>query len=114
MAMDFDSLWGVIVSRLLDDYRNTAGDAAIFPASKKSAIRYLDDLKRRVETMEDFKAFPEGDPGVIFFALRWYRLGEVSDGVEFGLNCEGLANLIDTFRQAAVDENPWHTLPPGW
>jgi len=113
VAMDFDSLWGVIVGRLTDAYRNTDGDAVIFPASKKSALRYLDDLKRRVEAMEDFKEFPEGDPGVVVFALLWDRLGEASDSGEFGQNCEGLAKLIDTFWQATGDENPWHTLPPG-
>ena len=114
MAMDFDALWRVIVNRLVVAYRSSNGAAALYPASKKSALGYLDDLKLRVEAMEDFKAFPEGDPGVVFFALLWDRLGEASDGGEFGQDRRGLTELIETFRQTAGDENPWHTLPQAW
>jgi len=114
VAMNFDALWHVIVSRLIGAHRSTDSDAVVFPASKKGALSYLDNLKRRVELMEDFKEFPEGDPGVVVFALLWDRAGEASDGGEFAHDCHGLTNLIEKFRHVAGDENPWHTLPPDW
>lgn len=111
MAMDFDALWRNIVKRLTDEYADGGNDAFVLPTSKDSALTYLDNLKRRVEVMEDFKAFPEGDPGVVLFALLWDRAGELTDVGEFNLDRQGLAKLMDTFCSIAVKEDPWSNAP---
>lgn len=111
MAMDFDTLWRNIVKRLTDEYAGSGGDAFVLPSSKQSVLSYLDNLKRRVELMEDFKAFPEGDPGVVAFALLWDRAGDVSDGGEFSQDRQGLAKLMETFGAIAEKEDPWQSAP---
>lgn len=110
--MDFDTLWRNIVKRLSDEYAASGGDAFVLPTSKESALDYLDNLKRRVEVMEEFKAFPEGDPGVVLFALLWDRAGETSDRGEFAHDCAGYTKLLEIFDQIAEREDPWSMAPP--
>jgi hypothetical protein len=110
--MDFDTLWRNIVKRLTDEYAGDAGNEFVLPTSKAAALDYLDNLKRRVEVMEDVKAFPEGDPGMVLFALLWDRAGEVSDREEFGHDCKGYTRLIELFEQIATREDPWSVPPP--
>jgi len=107
VPMDFDTLWRNIVKRLTDEYAGDAGKEFVLPASKQSAISYLDNLKRRVEAMEEFKAFPEGDPGVVVFALLWDRAGELDDRGQFGQDREGLAKIMEIFGEIAEKEDPW-------
>lgn len=112
MAMDFDTLWRNIVKRLTDEYADGGGDAFVLPTSKQTVLDYLDNLKRRVEVMEDFKTFPEGDPGVVLFALLWDRAGDVEDGEAFGPDRQGLARLMEIFGTIAEKEDPWQSKPP--
>jgi len=107
VALDFDSLWHVIVGQLVDAYRATDQSAFILPASKNAVHRYLDELKLRVNAMEEFEEFPEGNAGVVVFALLWDRAGAVTDAGEFGLDSQGLVKLIEAFGQIAEKENPW-------
>jgi hypothetical protein len=108
--MDFDTLWRNIVKRLSDEYADD-GNAFVLPTTKESALAYLDNLKRRIEVMEDFKAFPEGDPGVALFALLWDRAGDVDGKTEFSQDRQGLARLLETFSQIAEKEDPWANAP---
>jgi hypothetical protein len=109
--MDFDTLWRNIVKRLSNEYAGSAGDAFVLPATRESALSYLDNLKRRVEAMEDFKAFPEGEPGVALFALLWDRAGEVSERAEFIQDRQGLAKVMEIFCDIAEKEDPWLNAP---
>lgn len=111
MAMDFDTLWRNIVQRLTNEYAGDAGKEFVLPASKQSAISYLDNLKRRVEAMDDFNAFPEGDPGVVVFALLWDRAGEVSERAEFTQDRQGIAKVMEIFCDIAEEEDPWLHAP---
>jgi len=111
VAMDFDTLWRNIVKRLTDEYADGGNEAFVLPTTKETVYAYLDNLKRRVEVMEEFKAFPEGDPGVVLFALLWDRAGELTDVGEFGQDRQGLARLMDTFCSIAEKENPWFNAP---
>jgi hypothetical protein len=111
VPMDFDTLWRNIVKRLTDEYADGGNDAFVLPTSKESALAYLDNLKRRVETMEEFKAFPEGDPGVVVFALLWDRAGDVENGGEFSQDRQGLARLMEIFGTIAEKEDPWQSAP---
>jgi hypothetical protein len=111
VAMDFDTLWRNIVKRLTDEYADSGSDAFVLPTSKQSALSYLDNLKRRVEVMEDFKAFPEGDPGVVIFALLWDRAGTVENGGEFTQDRQSLQRLIEIFAEIAEKEDPWQSAP---
>ena len=111
MAMDFDTLWRNIVKRLTDEYADAGGDTFVLPTSKQSALAYLDNLKRRIEVMEDFKAFPEGEPGVALFALLWDRAGDLDDAGQFNQDRQGLARLMETFGEIAEKEDPWANAP---
>ncbi|HUT48010.1 MAG TPA: hypothetical protein VM325_01610 [Alphaproteobacteria bacterium] len=111
MAMNFDTLWRNIVKRLTDEYADGGGDAFVLPTTKSSALDYLDNLKRRVEAMEEFSAFPEGDPGIVVFALLWDRAGELDHSGEFGQDRQGLAKLMETFGAIAEKEDPWSASP---
>jgi hypothetical protein len=79
----------------------------ILPTSKTEALRTLDLIKATIEAMDDFDHFPEGDTGVILYALLKNGSCTCPDAGDFNYYHQGCEQILKTAFQVIAEEIRW-------
>jgi ABC-type amino acid transport system permease subunit len=76
----------------------------VLAANPRSATDLIDRMKTLVQELDAFDAFPEGDSGVVVFALLSLLQQECPDVGEFGRVMQGIVEVTETAGAVLAEE----------
>jgi len=76
----------------------------VLPASKQGASDLLDQLKAFTQELGDFESFPEGNAGVVLFALLTYLQRECPDVSDLSHVMQGVRQLTEATHEILAEE----------
>jgi|GEM_PF-3854248 len=91
------------LERVLDAYTGESQEF-LLPASQQGAKDLLDQLKAFVQSLGDFESFPEGNAGVVLFALLTCLQRECPDVSDFAHTMQGIRQLTEATHEILADE----------
>jgi hypothetical protein len=91
------------LERLLDAY-SRENKEFVLPASRQGANDLLDQLKTIAQKLGDFESFPEGNAGVVLFALLTFLQRECPDPSDLSHVMQGLRQLTEATHEILADE----------
>jgi len=75
----------------------------VYPATKDDVLRFLDELKGVIASLDDFSAFPEGRSGIVLYALLRVEARSCPDAGDFSHAHQGLQTALTASYEDLVE-----------